>query len=642
MAGDVPLPAYVTLRPEGVFIAISRLPPDGIQLFVERLFANGSRFEGLDYACFMRLLYGTGAAAPGKMGVAEVKLADGIVRFPPQRRALYKGVKIAGGGERAEYLFEPAAIEVEAEVPVYSEADASGARPIIGYTRTTRLQPTRLNFDEFVADMWLKGVRFGMDAEPVRHAIESGAPARLDIAFQREPTPGMDAEIREESDALHRDNSPKIMLDGKADLRRFKNRFPQIARDMPLLRKIPRVLGEPGFRVTGQIIEPPLPADVDLGALAGPGTRIENRGGNDVIVASMDGFLVFDTRSNHVEVTEKVENRGGISAKTTGDLSLAVDEFVEHGEVQEGRVVEGKHMTFRSQVFGTVLSDNGDIVLKSNLSGGRAQSKGGDIAIEGRAYNATMEARDGSITVPSAESCVVIAKSVSIEHAVNCDIIAEEARLGVSEGCAIAGKSVQIASARARRDKETVVTMLLPDFAEFDRRIAQLKAGVAEAGKALQAKAEEVRAAAAEPEFAKFRAAAASIQSGAIRLTAAQMGNWQQMAARFARPAKALAALEEERNKLAEDVTALEQEIARVSRQRESSTNGVRCEIREVMGDTVVRKLPANLGVAAFGNLPGHEFKAKLRQLGEPGDRIFSSDAGSVQWACKAQGPSAS
>lgn len=635
--GELLLPDYVSMRPEGVFISIPRLPPEvGLKPFVERLFANETRFEGLDYPCFMRLLYGTGAAAPANMGVTEARIADGIVRFPPQRRALYKGVKIIGGGARAEYLFEPVAIEIATDEPVYGEPGEDGVMPITGYTRKTSLQPSRLNFDEFVADMWLKGVRFGIDAESVRQAIASGETKRMDIAFQREPTSGTDAEIQEESDALRRDNSPRILLNGKADLRRFKNRFPQIAKDLPLLRKIPRVLGEPGFRVTGQIIEPPLPADLDLHALAGPGTRIERRGSGEVIVANMDGFLAFDTRSNHIAVTEKVEDRGGVSLRTTGDLSLAVDDFVEHGEVQEWRVVEGKHMTFLANVFGTAISEGGDIQLKSNLSGGNARSIGGNITVRGRAFNALMEARDGDITVPLAESCTIIGKTVFIERAVNCEIVAEELRIEEAEGCSIAGKAVRIASSCARKEKETVITLLVPDFSGYDRQIALVKKGLAETMKAIQAKSGEIRMASSEPEFAKCLAASAAIRSGAIKLTEAQLGGWQQMAARFARASQALATLEEEKKKLEENRAAVEQEVENLSRQREDSATGVLCEIDRVRGDTIVRKLHSGDGVAAFHGLPAHELRNRLRHPGAPHERIFSESEGSVDWHCKA------
>src|SRR5271169_4111472 len=54
------LPAYVHLRPEGVFINLSPPPAQEVlRLFIDRLFSNEARFTGLDYAIFTNLLYGS-------------------------------------------------------------------------------------------------------------------------------------------------------------------------------------------------------------------------------------------------------------------------------------------------------------------------------------------------------------------------------------------------------------------------------------------------------------------------------------------------------------------------------------------------------------------------------------------------------
>lgn len=625
----IAFPAFISTRPEGVFVILSRIPPgDGIRQFIERLFASESRFEGLDYSCFTYLLYGTRIPAQDTMKTAEVRIADRIVRFPSQRSSLYKEPRITRGGAQAEYLFE----EIIIDEPIYGNPDNNGIRPVIGYAPKSTLQPTELDFDEFVTAMWLKGIRFGIDEMAVRQVIRSGKTGRVIIATQLEPIRGADAEILEISEALHRDNSPMITLNGKADLRRFKNRFPQIAKDTPLLQKIPRTLGEPGYRVTGEIIEPPLPVDINLEELSGPGTRIDNTEKGEFIVSDIDGFIVFDTHSNRIEVTKKVENRGGVSIRTTGDLSLSVDDYVEHGEVQEGRVIEGKDMTFLSNVYGTVISDNGNILLKSNLSGGRLTSNFGNITIEGRSFNASVEARDGKVTMMVAESCMIIGKTVFIEHAVNCEIIAEDLQLDVAEGCSIAGKTVRITSSGMRKEQETVITMVTPDFSELDQHIVKKRSELTEIQKSVQAKVEEIRIASSQPDFAKYLAAANSIRIGVIKLTDAQQAGWQQMVARFARQAKALTELEKERNRLAEASLALEQEISLVLQKRGESMKGVLCEIGEVFGDTVVAKHLSTMGIAAFHELSYRALKTRLRQLGEPQDQLFSGDEGSFEW----------
>jgi len=57
-----------------------------------------------------------------------------------------------------------------------------------------------------------------------------------------------------------------------------------------------------------------------------------------------------------------------------------VDEFVEHGEVQEGCTVKGKHMTFLSDMFG--MSFRRVAIFSSGQHGGRAaESQGGNVTL---------------------------------------------------------------------------------------------------------------------------------------------------------------------------------------------------------------------------------------------------------------------
>ena len=328
--GDIPLPAYLLKRQDGVFIDPSRIPAGSdFPVFVEKLFSYDARFAGLDYDCFQRLLYDAASFAGQS---AAVKLAADIVVFPAQRKELYKAVQLLDNGARAEYMFEPAFLEVAYQEPVYGVADESGIAPILEYRQQTKMEPTTMDFDEFVASMWVKGVRFGINAQAVKRAIEANKTDRVVIALQREPVAGRDAELQETCEGLRQDNSPLIQASGKADLKRFKNRFPQIVENQQMMKKIPCQLGEPGYKVGGERVEPSLPKDIDLNALAGPGARIEVTEEGEFILAATGGFLSIDVESNQISITEKIEHKEGVSAKTTGDLILSVDEFIEHGE----------------------------------------------------------------------------------------------------------------------------------------------------------------------------------------------------------------------------------------------------------------------------------------------------------------------
>ncbi len=620
------LPAYVVVRPNGVFINLSPPPAqDILLLFVDRLFSNESRFAGLDYTHFIRLLYGN-ASEPFGRGATEVRIAGDIVHFPSERMELYKGVKILGNGERAEYMFGPTFLEVVKDEPIYGEPGEDGVVPIVEYKQNVERVATQLDFDEFVASMWLKGVRFGIDADAVRDAIKKGTSGRIVIASQLEPTDGKDAEVIEESDHLRQDNAPMILANGKADLRRAKNRFPQIAKNAPLLRKIPRVLGKPGYRVTGTVIEPSIPEDLDLGKLAGEGTRIDQTPQGELLVAGIDGFLVLDEATSAISVSTKIENKGGISAKSTGDIRLTVDDYTEHGEVQEGRVVEGKHMTFLSSVYGTVISQGGTIELHKNLSGGCAQSVGGNITVKEKAINATLEAWDGMISAEFAEGCLIMGKSVSIKRAVNCEIVAEELQLDIAEGCAIAGRNLQIASSNARKNQETIISMLLPDIAGYDRQIAEAKANLAQIEQAIQAKNREIAATQSDPGFAKYLAISEKIRAGTITFTPEQQVGWQKIVSQFAPIMRGSEGL-------AKKCLVLEDAIKRLTQERTACGDaGEHCKIEEILGDTVVRKISSNHGMSLFRKLPQEELRVKLRQLGDAQERIFSDHKGSFEW----------
>lgn len=624
--GDILLPGFVAKRPEGLCVDAARAAAEGGFIrFADRVFSAGARFSGLDYDQFLKLLHG-GEVRPGFR-----RLAGDIVPFEPERRALYKAVKIIGKGEGAEYVFEPAFLEKTVQEPVLGTSD-EGETSVVGMADKTVKTPTKLDFDEFVADLWVKGIRFGIDAAAVRRVIEAGETTRMEVARWLEPTSGRDASIEEQTEALHRDNSPRILANGRADLRQFKNRFPQIAREARLLKKVPRVLGKPGRRVTGELIEPPLPVDFDLAALAGPGTRVERTKEAEYIVSDHDGFLNLDTKSNQVSVTDKIVSREGISLRTTGNLSLAGDEFEEHGEVQEHRVVEGKHMTFHADVFGTIVSAGGRIRIVGNIAGGKAISPGGAIEVSGRTSRSRLEARDGEVKVGQAEGSLLIGDKVTVERAVHCQIVANTVEIASAEGCFIAARSVHADVTKSWRDTETRITMLVPDYTAIDRRLSELKSEMARLERSIALKSQEIDSFKAQPEVASYLALEARIRQGAVSLTPAQEESWNKAVAQLAPVARRLTALTTEIGKLWEDMEGLKQELGDADLERVAAGAGISCALDAVMGETMVRTLRLQAGVPLLAEAQVESIRAGMKKVTAAGERMFSGDRGRFSW----------
>ena len=316
--GAEPLPRFIIKDESGLWVDFNYFGGSAeFSEWVDRLFVRQAYFRALDYPVFQRLVYDF---EPGVV-VDEIRtceaagrpprlrFAAGISHFLPLRIPLYRGVKISGG--RAEYLFEPVSLEFTVEQAVADAAETEGPRPV----RTEAVvvaQKTRLDFDEFVAQMWLKGLRFGIDEAVVRKAIGEDLVGRETIAAAKTPTAGRDAGVEELSDGLHRDDAPGVLPDGRINLARFRNRFPQIRAGVKLLRKTQLVLGALGRELNGRPLAPPVPKDLDFAALAGSGTRVESTPQGEYLVATIDGFLDIDNDTSKMSVTEKIINRGGV------------------------------------------------------------------------------------------------------------------------------------------------------------------------------------------------------------------------------------------------------------------------------------------------------------------------------------------
>jgi uncharacterized protein len=602
-------PHGIVPREDGVYLDAA-LPGATLAAAVDHVFATDGYFAGLDYAALLRALYGCGAPLPREPGAgALLRIASAIAPFDPARRELYRSVKISDG--QAEYYFEPVF------VPDPLDPEGPGT-------------PTRLEVDEFVADMWRKGIRFGIDVEALGNAIETGQAGRFTVATRLEPVPGQDARVIEVSDEIHRSDAPRQLANGKLDLNSFQNRFPQIKQGERLLKKLTRVPGRHGFELSGGLIEPAAPADLDLGLYRGPGTTIERTADGEFLVASQAGFLSVDSRTTQISVGDKIVSRDGVSAKTTGNLSLEGD-YEEFGEVQEMRVIEGESITVHADVYGDLLSRGGTILMNSNLIGGTAINAGGDIHVRGMASRATIQTRRGEVVLQRAENSVVSGTRVVIEEAVNCEILGEDVCVGQAEGCAIAGRKVVVECTAPRRQSEMVVFVQVPDSGRIDQAIDTVRERIGQLGELAARHKLELERVAAQPDVSKYMRLAAAVRKNEITLTPGQ-------APAFQRLAQAAGPALKEIGKFSAAMRAAEADrqqglalAAQLERQRDNAGLSS-VTVHSVQGDTQVRLLKYLPDERSTYDLPPREIRARLRgNAGAP--LLFGGSAGSFAWS---------
>lgn len=597
----------IVQRADGVY-ADSSAPAKALAGAVDGIFRAGSLLAGLDYPVFLKLLFADGphdAAGGGAM----VRIAAAIEPFAPARRALYRPVKLGSG--RAEYYFEPVWLANP------DDPDAPD-------------QATRLDFDEFAADLWLKGVRFGIDEARVRAAIAAPKADRLIVAQRRDPVPGDDARIVEVSDDIHRSNAPRQLSNGRLDLHSFQNRFPQIQPGVRLLQKIPAGAGSGGFELSGAHLPATPGADTDLASYAGAGTRVERLRDGEFLVSQRAGFLSVDAKTSQISIEDKIVSRDGVSARTTGNLQLSGD-YEEFGEVQENRTIDGEGITVHGDVFGRLASRGGTILLRANLVGGSAHNKRGDIRVRGVASGALIQALDGTVVLERAENCIVAGTRVRIAHAVNCEIIGDEVTVGQAEGSAIAGRRVAVEGTAPRKQTEMLVFVLQPEGPPVAELIAAVSQRIAQFGELAARHKEEMARLTGRPDVRRYLMVASKLRKKEISLSPEQARQYQRMAQEVAPALKEVADLSAKVKAVEAEQQKGAQMLAGLEAQRLDAACVAQVEVKLVQGETQVRVL----GFSPTGGSPylmaPREIRARLRGP-QRGALLFVGAEGRFGW----------
>jgi uncharacterized protein (DUF342 family) len=602
------LPTAIVKRADGIFFK-GDASAVACALAASQVFLGSAYFAGLDYAVFSKMLYNVGPDLPDTLRDQPLlRFADAIEPFHAPRRALYKTVKVING--EAEYYFEPVFFDVPDMPP----------------------QPARLNFDEFVADMWVKGIRFGIDAPAVRDVIATGRLARITVARRLNAVPGKDAAIVEVSQDIHRSNAPKDMGDGRLDLQSFQNRFPQVKPNVKLLRKVPRAAGVRGYELSGLVLEPPLPKDIELASVAGDGTVIENLRGGEFLVSAVEGFLSVDPASKRLSIGPKIISREGVSARTTGNLQLT-GEYEEFGDVQEQRMVEGGNITIHGDVFGNIVSRGGDVLLSKNLMGGTVTNADGAIRVRGVASGAVLQTRRGEVALTRAESCIISGSRVVIGEASNCEIMADEVVIKVAEGCAIAARKIEIVHAGPRKQNEMLLYALVPDTTKFDKKIAELQPKVQHAAREADARKAEMDAITGQTEVRNYLTLATRVRKREVVLTPEQLPLFQKMAEAVGPSLRQVAKIS-----LAIKAAQVQQEQAQgevdqVQRQKSALIRGSRCTVELITGDVLLRTMSFVPGEPPPYDRPAKELKAKVRTATPGMTVLHSGPVGPINWA---------
>jgi hypothetical protein len=451
---------FLLLDSQGLFVMLAQLNEQKTALaFVEAVFRAGYYFKDLSYKNFLAILYDLFSV---KTNFKRLMLAKGLAPLSPRRELLYQG-ELALGRHDAMYDFT---LTVDSRA-----AFAKGIRP-------PKADEEPRSADEFVAVMWKRGIKFGLDMEAVAQglAVRKNQFLRLCVAQASAPRPGDNART-EALISLEKDLRPLETPEGEVDLRRYQCVFPQAREGQVILRKVPATPGVEGRTLAGQALAAVPGKDLDLARFKGPGTELGVVGRAECLVASQAGFVSVNPQTGAISVTNEVINHTAVGIQT-GSLTLEAEHCLQFGGVGPGYQLEGNNLTFKGgAVEGSVLSRQGVVSIEGNISGGQVTALAGDINVKGRVLaGSRLEAYRGVVSLDYAEKCLLIGREVTVRKAVNVTIIAETATVGECKSSNILALSMKIdrvaaaASLAAPEGLQPAGTTLVVPIIEVPRR----------------------------------------------------------------------------------------------------------------------------------------------------------------------------
>jgi hypothetical protein len=343
---------------------------------------------------------------------------------------------------------------------------------------------------------------------------------------------------------------------------------------------------------------------------------------------------MVDAKTSRISIDEKVVSRDGVSAKTTGNLTLTGD-YEEFGEVQEKRVIEADSITVHGDVFGSLVSRGGTIVVRANLVGGSARNARGDIHVHGVASAAVLSAEDGTIVLERAENCVIAGVRVEVAHAVNCEIVGDEVVVKMAEGCAVAGRRVTVECSVPRKQSEMLVAVLRAE----DRQIHEVIAAVGERVARFEALAAQLRAAmdamTGKPDVRRYLMLATRVRKGDITLSPEQARQFQKMAQDVGPALKTIADISAKIKLTEAEQQAGKGMLANLEAQRSDAATISGVAIQSVQGETQVRILGYSPADGPPHRWTPRDIRTRLRGP-QAGELLFMGAAGDFAWSSDA------
>lgn len=268
------------------------------------------------------------------------------------------------------------------------------------------------------------GVEKGIDEQLIAKLIKTRQPVNKAVVARGKPrVDGRDAEIKMLIDT-DETPTPLLMEDGSVDFKNI-NLIKVVDKDQLLAVKVPATPGEPGYTVTGRILEPKPGEDAPLPR--GKNTYASEDGLS--LFSSLIGNVYVDSNYMHVENIYVVKGNVDYS---TGNISYPGD-VVINGDVKADFSVhtEGNIIVRGTVEAAEIVSTGGNVDVKKGIIGTQKEKKARVVA-------------DGNVRALFIQEAVISAgKDIEVgSYILNSSIHAENEVRALRDRGLIAGSNV--------------------------------------------------------------------------------------------------------------------------------------------------------------------------------------------------------
>ena len=339
---------------------------------------------------------------------------------------------------------------------------------------------------------------------------------------------------------------------------------------------------------------------------------------------------------------------------TPNRLDLTIPRYDKLGDVESGFTLTGYSLNIKGNVYGEIVSHEGNVDISSNVIQGSVRNLAGRIEVKGFISGAYIESINGEVSIKRAENSKIRAKKLTLHEARNCTLLAEEVEIGFMQNTVVTGKTIKVRTAAKgsglSEREENLVVVEVPDLESLQRMIDAQQETIRASSRSLRATLQGVRERIArrnilnqDARVARYFAGLRQIRSlreSGQTIDAATLAVFMAEKHKIADELLELMRLDEAirqlRGQIDRDKNSLEQARALKSRHEEKLA-GLSCriqlDIQNVTGETVVRKRIVDADTPCLREMADPvRLRRELGLFGDTNDQLFHAAKGHLHW----------